>query len=100
MAIFSKNVCLNVSGDVEINYEKGTITNTLYNTKPLVLHGNGPSKIDLYNFGNYLAKSWNSVKGCLTCKEDNIYLEKVRIYWNLYLFFLISELCIFRFPLL
>ncbi|RZB40645.1 procollagen-lysine,2-oxoglutarate 5-dioxygenase 1, partial [Asbolus verrucosus] len=52
--------------------EKYKINNVIYHTEPLILHGNGPSKIALNYLGNYLANSWNSVEGCVRCKEGHI----------------------------
>ncbi|XP_068202798.1 procollagen-lysine,2-oxoglutarate 5-dioxygenase 1 isoform X2 [Palaemon carinicauda] len=46
------------------------ITNTVYQTFPVVIHGNGPSKILLNSVGNYIAKSWTQEDGCLACKEQ------------------------------
>lgn len=45
-----------------------SLTNEITNTKPLVLHGNGPSKLFLNSFGNYLAKARSSNdNSCLNC---------------------------------
>lgn len=46
------------------------IVNTVYQSTPVVIHGNGPSKIQLNSLGNYLAKSWTYDDGCLACRED------------------------------
>ncbi|KAJ3653292.1 hypothetical protein Zmor_012552 [Zophobas morio] len=58
--------------------EEYKIRNVMYHTEPLILHGNGPSKVALNQMGNYLANSWNSVEGCVSCKEGHIDLEKKR----------------------
>lgn len=52
------------------------LLNKVHNTRPLVVHGNGPSKKHLLGLGNYLAKSW-SVNGnsCLACSEDVLELD-------------------------
>lgn len=52
--------------------------NVLYHTDPLLLHGNGPSKLYLNYLGNYLANNWNSVEGCVRCKEGQFDLTKKR----------------------
>lgn len=46
------------------------IINTVYQSTPVAIHGNGPSKIQLNSLGNYLAKSWTHDDGCLSCREN------------------------------
>ncbi|XP_015835811.1 procollagen-lysine,2-oxoglutarate 5-dioxygenase isoform X2 [Tribolium castaneum] len=58
--------------------EEYKIQNVLYHTVPLILHGNGPSKLSLNYLGNYLANSWNSVEGCVRCKEGQFDLKNKR----------------------
>lgn len=55
------------------------LQNTVYNTVPLVIHANGPTKLFLNTLGNYLPKSWNSEEGCLNCWEDMNSLEKKKV---------------------
>nr|CAD7453421.1 unnamed protein product [Timema tahoe] len=71
-------------GDVELRFKgrEAYLQNTAYNTVPLVVHGNGRSKMVLNTLGNYLAKSWNSEDGCLSCWDDSILLEDKHIYQN------------------
>ncbi|KAG5672352.1 hypothetical protein PVAND_002485 [Polypedilum vanderplanki] len=61
-------------GDISVTINKEGETKLLnkkYATNPAVVHGNGPSKINLNNFGNYLAGAY--VDGeCVTCLENNI----------------------------
>ncbi|XP_064461104.1 procollagen-lysine,2-oxoglutarate 5-dioxygenase 1-like isoform X2 [Ornithodoros turicata] len=66
------------TGDVELRGLEGEpyVYNSAYGTTPLVIHGNGPSKIMLNSLGNYIAKSWNYKSGCLVC-DDKFSLEKV-----------------------
>lgn len=45
------------------------LENVITKERPLIVHGNGPSKITLNNYGNYLAKSWSMKEGCALCKE-------------------------------
>lgn len=52
-------------GDLDVQLQ-----NTVYQTTPLVIHGNGPTKVLLNSLGNYLAKSWTQDDGCLACAED------------------------------
>lgn len=68
-------------GDVELRFKESDsyIRNLAYDTTPIVIHGNGPSKIALNSLGNYLAKSWTLKKGCLSCNENKIKLGKMKI---------------------
>jgi hypothetical protein len=65
------------AGDVELRFKEhdAYLHNTAYNTLPLVVHGNGPSKLVLNTLGNYLASSWNPEDGCLSCWDDSVFLE-------------------------
>lgn len=47
-------------------------------TKPLIVHGNGPSKIYLNNFGNYVARAYHPVDGCRHCKHGEIDLTNFK----------------------
>lgn len=51
----------------------GYVYNTAFKTRPVVIHGNGPSKLALNNFGNYLAGAFVK-KECKVCKETRINL--------------------------
>ena len=59
-----------LSVDLETN--EGVLENTNFLTYPSVVHGNGPSKLDLNAFANYLAKTFNGK--CLICEENRIEL--------------------------
>ncbi|XP_050361429.1 procollagen-lysine,2-oxoglutarate 5-dioxygenase isoform X1 [Nymphalis io] len=52
------------------------IRNKAFNERPLIVHGNGPSKLMLNHFSNYLAKSWSVKEGCVMCKEKRIELKE------------------------
>jgi hypothetical protein len=52
------------------------LSNTMTNTNPSVLHGNGASKLVLNRLGNYLVKSYSFENGCLSCNEDVIKLNE------------------------
>ncbi|KAG7212693.1 hypothetical protein KM043_012970 [Ampulex compressa] len=64
--------------DVELRFkgEDAYLQNTAYNTVPLILHGNGHSKIVLNSLSNYLAHAWSPEEGCLACWENTIELDK------------------------
>lgn len=67
-----------ISAEVELRFKDDLypyLVNTVYDTKPLVIHGNGPSKKHLNHLGNYLPKAWNKEDHCTSCWEDTIKLE-------------------------
>ncbi|XP_045601648.1 procollagen-lysine,2-oxoglutarate 5-dioxygenase 1 [Procambarus clarkii] len=69
------NIFQNLNGqlsDVSLKFEDDDvkIINTVYQSTPVAIHGNGPSKIQLNSLGNYLAKSWTHDDGCLSCREN------------------------------
>ena len=45
------------------------IENTKYKTKPLIIHGNGPSKIELNRISNYVPQGWRPDYGCPACSK-------------------------------
>ncbi|CAK1588743.1 unnamed protein product [Parnassius mnemosyne] len=51
------------------------IENVATKQRPLIVHGNGPSKLTLNYLGNYLAKSWSMNEGCTLCAEKRIKLK-------------------------
>ncbi|XP_008556514.1 procollagen-lysine,2-oxoglutarate 5-dioxygenase [Microplitis demolitor] len=63
--------------NIELRFkeDEAYLQNTLYDTVPLVIHGNGPSKLVLNSLGNYLAKAWNPSEGCLNCWDNTIELS-------------------------
>ena len=65
---------LYILADVKLLFEGGEaiLQNEVLDTRPLIIHGNGPSKRVLNSLGNYLAKSWNVEDQCTACWEDNI----------------------------
>ncbi|XP_043475524.1 procollagen-lysine,2-oxoglutarate 5-dioxygenase isoform X1 [Leptopilina heterotoma] len=67
-------------GDVELMFKgnEAYVQNKEYNTVPMILHGNGLSKIALNYLGNYLANAWSPEKGCIDCWVDTINLEKAK----------------------
>ena len=58
-------------GEVELKFTRhdAFIENTLYNSRPKVIHGNGGSKVHLNSLANYLARSWTLEEGCVSCLE-------------------------------
>ncbi len=44
--------------------------NMMYNTYPLVLHGNGLAKLRVNQLGNYVGRAYNNLTGCIDCVKD------------------------------
>lgn len=66
------------AGEVELieDVNETYLSNSHFKTKPLIIHGNGPSKIHLNSIGNYIAKSWDKTNGCLACLQNSIKLDE------------------------
>ncbi|XP_044301321.1 procollagen-lysine,2-oxoglutarate 5-dioxygenase 1 [Varanus komodoensis] len=43
--------------------------NLAFDTLPVVIHGNGPTKLQLNYLGNYIPQSWTFETGCTVCEE-------------------------------
>ncbi|GMT16808.1 hypothetical protein PFISCL1PPCAC_8105 [Pristionchus fissidentatus] len=60
-----------VQDDVSIEFDtegKASVFNSVYNTHPVLIHGNGDSKLYLNYLGNYVGE-WNAVTGCERCEQ-------------------------------
>lgn len=55
--------------DVRLNSSHVTVINSIYDTTPAVLHGNGPSKVFLNYLTNYVPGIWSEADGCTACDE-------------------------------
>ncbi|XP_062988217.1 procollagen-lysine,2-oxoglutarate 5-dioxygenase 2 isoform X2 [Elgaria multicarinata webbii] len=49
---------------------RGRARNSVYDTLPVTLHGNGPTKLNLNYFGNYIPNGWTRETGCGACDVD------------------------------
>ncbi len=67
--------------DIEVRFKgkESYVQNTVYNTVPVVIHANGPSKLFLNTLGNYIPKGWNPEDGCLNCWEDMTELDAAKV---------------------
>lgn len=54
------------------------LKNVVEHTQPLIVHGNGPSKIYLNSFSNYLAHAWHPEEGCRHCELGMIRLDNLK----------------------
>uniref|UniRef100_A0A8C5PC27 procollagen-lysine 5-dioxygenase n=1 Tax=Leptobrachium leishanense TaxID=445787 RepID=A0A8C5PC27_9ANUR len=63
--------------DVILHFEDGNARaqNSHYETFPVLIHGNGPTKTQLNYFGNYIPNVWTQEMGCRTCTLDTIDLS-------------------------
>ena len=55
------------------------IDNEIYNTVPLIFHGNRNGRQILETLSRYLLKTWNPVDGCLTCLDDTRSIKKIKV---------------------
>ncbi|XP_030431891.1 procollagen-lysine,2-oxoglutarate 5-dioxygenase 2 isoform X4 [Gopherus evgoodei] len=70
---------LNSGDEVLLKFEEGRARarNSVYETLPVTLHGNGPTKIQLSYFGNYIPNAWTRETGCGVCDLDLLDLSTV-----------------------
>ncbi|KAM5163708.1 procollagen-lysine,2-oxoglutarate 5-dioxygenase 2 isoform 2-T2 [Mantella aurantiaca] len=59
---------------------KARAQNTHYDTLPVLIHGNGPTKVQLNYFGNYVPDVWTPETGCQNCDLDTIDLSTIDDY--------------------
>uniref|UniRef100_A0A8C5HX62 Procollagen-lysine,2-oxoglutarate 5-dioxygenase 1 n=1 Tax=Gouania willdenowi TaxID=441366 RepID=A0A8C5HX62_GOUWI len=83
---FSSCRCTNIYGyEVVLKFEEGRVRarNVLYDTLPVIIHGNGPTKLQINYLGNYIPNTWTFETGCTVCHENLRSLSKERPSWNL-----------------
>ncbi|TMS16789.1 Procollagen-lysine,2-oxoglutarate 5-dioxygenase 1 [Larimichthys crocea] len=58
--------------EVVLKFEDGRVRarNLLYDTLPVMIHGNGPTKLQINYLGNYIPNTWTFETGCTVCHED------------------------------
>ncbi|XP_044068765.1 procollagen-lysine,2-oxoglutarate 5-dioxygenase 1 isoform X2 [Siniperca chuatsi] len=58
--------------EVVLKFEDGRVRarNVLYDTLPVAVHGNGPTKLQINYLGNYIPNTWTFESGCTVCHED------------------------------
>ncbi|CAL8241234.1 unnamed protein product [Merluccius merluccius] len=63
--------------EVVLKFEKARVRvrNVAYDTLPVVIHGNGPTKLQLNYLGNYVPTAWTHEHGCGVCDNDLLYLS-------------------------
>ncbi|XP_067423547.1 procollagen-lysine,2-oxoglutarate 5-dioxygenase 1 [Emydura macquarii macquarii] len=58
--------------EVVLKFENAQVRarNMMYDTLPVLIHGNGPTKLQLNYLGNYIPQIWTFEMGCTVCDED------------------------------
>ena len=67
--------------DIELQFSSTNVRihNKQFDTLPIVIHGNGPTK-DFHNhLTNYISNGWTFTEGCMSCKEDTYLLTDVKV---------------------
>uniref|UniRef100_A0A672IXB6 procollagen-lysine 5-dioxygenase n=1 Tax=Salarias fasciatus TaxID=181472 RepID=A0A672IXB6_SALFA len=77
----------NLNGAVdEVLLKFGTgrvrVRNTMYDSLPVVVHGNGNTKMYLNYLGNYVPNAWNYEHGCSHCDHEVVDLSLLKEYPN------------------
>ncbi|XP_040535322.1 procollagen-lysine,2-oxoglutarate 5-dioxygenase 2 isoform X2 [Gallus gallus] len=68
--------------EVHLIFEEGKVRarNSVYETLPITVLGNGPTKIYLNYLGNYIPNAWTRETGCNICDLDMLDLSTVTEY--------------------
>ncbi|KAM6970816.1 procollagen-lysine,2-oxoglutarate 5-dioxygenase 2 isoform 1-T1 [Tautogolabrus adspersus] len=77
----------NLNGAVdEVLLKFGTdrvrVRNIVYDSLPVVVHGNANTKMYLNYLGNYVPNTWNYEHGCSHCDDDIVDLSRLKEYPN------------------
>ncbi|NP_001093074.2 procollagen-lysine,2-oxoglutarate 5-dioxygenase 1 precursor [Takifugu rubripes] len=58
--------------EVVLKFEDGRVRarNLLHDTLPVIIHGNGPTKLQVNYLGNYIPNAWTFETGCTVCHEE------------------------------
>ncbi|KAM7376795.1 hypothetical protein PAMA_013531 [Pampus argenteus] len=70
----------NLNGAVEevvLKFERAKVRarNVAHDTLPVVIHGNGPTKLQLNYLGNYVPTAWTYENGCGICDDDLLFFN-------------------------
>ncbi|KAM5142262.1 procollagen-lysine,2-oxoglutarate 5-dioxygenase 1 [Mantella aurantiaca] len=59
------------AGDVVMKFENGRVRarNLVHDTLPVMIHGDGPTKLLMNYLGNYIPRVWTFETGCVVCDE-------------------------------
>uniref|UniRef100_A0A8C9WRR2 Procollagen-lysine,2-oxoglutarate 5-dioxygenase 1 n=1 Tax=Scleropages formosus TaxID=113540 RepID=A0A8C9WRR2_SCLFO len=66
--------------EVVLKFEDGRVRarNVMYDTLPVIVHGNGPTKLQINYLGNYIPQTWTFETGCTVCDEDQRLLSGLK----------------------
>ncbi|XP_041801818.1 procollagen-lysine,2-oxoglutarate 5-dioxygenase 1 isoform X1 [Chelmon rostratus] len=66
--------------EVVLKFENGRVRarNLLYDTLPVIIHGNGPTKLQINYLGNYIPNTWTFETGCTVCHEELHHLKALK----------------------
>ncbi|CAL9694186.1 unnamed protein product [Knipowitschia caucasica] len=66
--------------EVVLKFEKSRVRvrNVAYDTLPVIIHGNGPTKLQLNYLGNYVPFAWTYEGGCGGCDDDLLELDQLK----------------------
>ncbi|CAF94612.1 unnamed protein product, partial [Tetraodon nigroviridis] len=58
--------------EVVLKFEEGKVRarNLVHDTLPVLIHGNGPTKLQINYLGNYIPNVWTFEAGCRVCQEE------------------------------
>uniref|UniRef100_A0A1A7YWC4 Procollagen-lysine,2-oxoglutarate 5-dioxygenase 1 n=1 Tax=Iconisemion striatum TaxID=60296 RepID=A0A1A7YWC4_9TELE len=58
--------------EVVLKFENSRVRarNVQYDTLPVIIHGNGPTKLQINYLGNYIPNAWTFEDGCTVCHEN------------------------------
>ncbi|CAI5669840.1 unnamed protein product [Oreochromis niloticus] len=64
--------------EVVLKFERAKVRarNVAYDTLPVVIHGNGPTKLQLNYLGNYVPTAWTYETGCGICDDDMLFFNE------------------------
>ncbi|KAJ0036153.1 hypothetical protein NQD34_004830 [Periophthalmus magnuspinnatus] len=67
--------------DVVLKFEDSRVRarNVLYDTLPVLIHGNGPTKLQINYLGNYIPNTWTFETGCTVCGQDLLPLSSLKV---------------------
>ncbi|XP_046879304.1 procollagen-lysine,2-oxoglutarate 5-dioxygenase 2 isoform X2 [Hypomesus transpacificus] len=60
--------------------ERVRVRNSVYDTLPVVVHGNGNTKMYLNYLANYIPNAWNYEKGCDICDHNMVDMSQLKEY--------------------
>ncbi|XP_061664656.1 multifunctional procollagen lysine hydroxylase and glycosyltransferase LH3 isoform X1 [Syngnathoides biaculeatus] len=65
--------------EVVLKFERAKVRvrNVAYDTLPVVIHGNGPTKLQLNYLANYVPTAWTYEEGCGICDDDLLFFDEI-----------------------